>query len=323
MLKRTLLRLAFALLILPGLPAWSQGFPERAMKVVVPYPPGGPLDVVARLLAPRLAAQLGQPVIVDNKSGAAGAIGVDAVAKAAPDGYTLLFTVNATLTISPHTSKAPPYDPLTDLTPIASVVDLVNILAVHPQVPVNTVDELVTYAKKNPKKVTFASAGVGAMNHLEGELLKNATAAPMLHVPYKGNAPAMTALISGEVSFMFNAIAAVKNLISSGKVRPLAVTSVMRNKMLPDLPTMIEAGIPGFDVVLWYGLLGPARLPEPVMSKYLQALKVVMNDPALKESLQAQGFDINLMTSADFAKRLKDEYSLWSKVVRETNIEKN
>lgn len=323
MLKRTLLALTFALLILPGLPALAQSFPERPIRLVVPYPPGGPLDVVARLLAPRLAAQLGQPVIIENKAGAAGAIGVDAVAKAAPDGYTMLFTVNATLTISPHTMKAPPYDPLTDLTPIASVVDLVNILTVHPQVPVNTVAELVAYAKKNPKKVTFSSAGVGAMNHLEGELLRNVTAAPMLHVPYKGNAPAMTALISGEVSFMFNAIAAVKNLITSGKVRPLAVTSVARNKMLPDLPTMIEAGIPGFDVVLWYGLLGPARLPEPVTSKYFQALKAVMNEPAVKESLQTQGFDINLLMFADFAKRLKDEYSLWGKVVRETNIEKN
>lgn len=323
MLNRRLLGLTFALLVLPGLPALAQDFPERPIRLVVPYPPGGPLDVVARILAPRFAAQLGQPVAVENKSGAAGAIGVDAVAKAAPDGYTLLFTVNATLTISPHMSKAPPYDPLTDLTPIASVVDLVNILAVHPQVPVRTVAELVAYAKNNPKKITFSSAGVGAMNHLEGELLRNATAAPMLHVPYKGNAPAMTALISGEVTFMFNAIAAVKNFISSGKVRPLAMTSVARNKMLPDLPTMIEAGIPGFDVVLWYGLLGPARLPEQVTNKYLQVVKAVMNESAVNESLQAQGFDVNLLLSADFAKRLKDEYLLWGKVVRETNIEKN
>lgn len=322
MSKRTLLGLAFALLTLPGM-ALGQGFPERAIKLVVPYPPGGPLDVVARLLTPRLAAQLGQPVIVDNKSGAAGAIGVDSVAKAAPDGYTMLFTVNATLTITTHTSKASPFDPLTDLTPIASVVDLVNILVVHGQVPANTVTELVAYAKKNPKKVTFSSGGVGAMNHLEGELLKNATAAPMLHVPYKGNAPAMTALISGEVSFMFNAIAAVKPHISSGKVRPLAVTSLTRNKMLPELPTMIEAGIPGFDVVLWYGFLGPARLPEAVTGRYLQALKAVMNEAALQESLRAQGFEINLMTSSEFATRLKDEYLLWGKVIRETNVEKN
>ena len=322
MSKRILLGLAVALLISPAV-ASAQGFPERAIRVVVPYPPGGPLDVVARVLAPRLAAQLGQPVIVDNKSGAAGAIGVDAVAKAAPDGYTMLFTVNATLTVSPHTSKSPPYDPLTDLTPIASVVDLVNILVVHYQVPANTVAELIAYAKRNPKKVTFSSAGVGAMNHLGGELLRNATAAPMLHVPYKGNAPAMTAVIGGEVSFMFNAIAAVKPHITSGKVRPLAVTSLTRNKMLPDLPTMVEAGVTGFEVVIWYGFLGPARLPEAITGKYLQALKVVMNEAAVQESLQAQGFDINLMTSSEFAKRLKDEYLLWGEVIRETNVEKN
>lgn len=322
MLKRALCGLAFALLTLPGT-ARAEGFPERAIKLVVPYPPGGPLDVVARLLTPRLAALLGQPVIIDNKSGAAGAIGVDSVVKAPPDGYTMLFTVNATLTINPHTAKTPPYDPRTDLTSIASVVDLVNVLVVHPQVPVSTVDELIAYAKKNPKKVAFASGGVGSMNHLEGELLKNATAAPMLHVPYKGNAPAMTALISGEVSFMFNAIAAVKQLIDSGKARPLAVTSVARNKMLPQLPTMIEAGIPAFDVVLWYGFLGPARLPEPVTNRYVQALNVVMNEPAVQEALQAQGFDVNLMMSLDFAKRIRDEYSLWGKVIRETNVEKN
>ena len=321
MLKRTLLLLAIALSSAAGLPAWAQDFPTRTVKVIVPYPPGGPLDVAARILAPRLATQLRQPVILDNKSGAAGAIGVDVVAKAVPDGYTLLFTVNATLTINPHTSKALPYDPLTDFTPIATVVNLSNVLVVNPQVPVNTVAELVSYAKRNQRNVTFSSAGVGALNHLAGELLKSTTGAPMLHVPYKGNAPAMTAVISGEVTFMFDS--SPFNYIRSGKVRPLAVSSVTRKKLLPDLPTMIEAGIPGYEVVGWYGFLGPAHLPEPITSKFIQALKVVMSDPAVKEQLQVQGFDINLTMSEDFAERIKTEYSLWGKVVREANIGKS
>ncbi len=323
MLKRALLGLTIAFLAAANLPAWAQEFPVRTVKVVIPYPAGGPLDVVGRILAPRLATQLGQPVIVDNKSGAAGAIGVDAVAKAAPDGYTLLFTVNATLTISPHTSKTLPYDPLTDFTPIAAVVDLANILVVNPRVPVNTVAELVSYAKKNPRKVAFASGGVGAMNHLEGEMLKSTTGAPMLNVPYKGNAPAMTAVVSGEVAFMFDATGTAINFIRSGKVRPLAVTSLTRNKMLPDLPTMIEAGIPRYEAVLWYGFLGPAHLPEPVASRIIRALKIVLSDPGAKEQLQIQGFDVNLTTSEEFAKRIKTEYSRWGKVVQEANIEKN
>jgi len=323
MLKRTLLGWAIALLAAAGLPVWAQNFPARTVRVVVPYPAGGPADVVARILTPRLATQLRQPVIVDNKAGAAGAIGVDAVAKAAPDGYTLLFAVNSALTINPHISKALPFDPLTDFTPISTVLDYMFILVVNPQVPVNTVAELVGYAKKNPGKVAFSSAGVGSGNHLAGELLKSATGAPMLHVPYKGSAPAMTAVISGEVSFMFDTTGTAINYIRSGKVRALAVTSVARNKMLPDLPTMIEAGTPGFEVVGWYGFIGPVRLPEPVTSRFIQALKVVMSDPAVEEQLRVQGFDIKLTMSEDFAKRIKTEYSLWNKVVRQANIEKN
>lgn len=322
MSKRILLALAFALIALPGAGS-AQRFPERPIKVVVPYPPGGPLDVVARLLAPRLAPQLGQPVIVDNKSGAAGAIGVDAVAKAPPDGYTLLFTVNATLTINPHTSKALPYDSLKDFTPISTVVDLINILVVNPQVPVKTVAELISYAKQNPRAVAFSSAGNGALNHLAGELLKRATGAPMLHVPYKGSAPAETAVMSGEVTFMFDTTGTAINYVRSGKFRALAVTSTTRNKMLPNLPTMIEAGVPGYEIVGWYGFLGPAHLPEPVTGRIVQALKAVMSDPALQEQLRGQAFDINLTMSEDFAQRIKTEYSLWGKVVRDANIEKN
>ncbi len=321
MFKRRLLRLAIAILAAAGLPAWSQSFVSQATKVVVPNPPGGPLDVVARILAPHLATQLRQPVIVDNKSGAAGGIGVDAVAKAAPDGYTLLFTTSASLTVNPHTTKTLPYDPLTDFTPLSTVVEYSSVLVVNPQVPVNTVAELVSYAKENPRKVTYSSGGVGSMSHIEGEMLRRMTGAPMLHVPYKGNAPAMTAVISGEVTFIFNATGFATNSISSGKVRPLAVSSVVRNKMFPELPTMLEAGIPGFDVVLWYGFLGPARLPEPIASRFMQALKVVMSDSAVKEKLQ--GFDIKLMTPEDFSRRIKTEHSSWGKVMREVNIEKN
>ena len=322
MWKRMLLCLALALLAGIGLPTWAQDFPRRTIKVVVPYSAGGAVDVVARILAHRLTTQLGQPVIVENKPGAAGAIGVDAVAKSAPDGYTLLFTANSTHTTGPHVTKVP-YNPLTDFTPISTVLDYSFILVVNPKAPVNTVAELVSYAKKNPTAVTFSSAGVGLGTHLAGELLKSITGAPMLHVPYKGNGPAMMAAISGEVTCVFDTTGTAINYIRGGQVRALAVTSMARNRMLPDLPTMIEAGVPGFDVVGWYGFMGPAHLPDPITNRFIQALKVVINDPAVEKQLRGQGFDIKMTMLQDFANRIKIDYALWGKVVSQIHIEKN
>ena len=315
-----ILAAALTLFMAFGSPGWADQYPSRTVRVVVPYAAGGAVDVVARLLAPGLAAQLGAPVIVENRVGAGGAVGAGAVAKSEPDGYTLLFTANSTHTTVPHISKSVPYDPLADFTPIATVLDYSFFLVVNPRVPVGSVAELVAYARKKSNEVNFSSAGVGSGPHLAGELLRSATGAPMVHIPYSGNGPAMTAVISGEVTFLFDTTGTAIGQIGAGQVRPLAVTSATRNRMLPNLPTMIEAGVSGFEVVGWYGFMGPAGLPEPVTSRFIRALQVVMADPAVQERLLTQGFDMKLTTLGDFAARIKTDHALWGRVVTEAKI---
>jgi tripartite-type tricarboxylate transporter receptor subunit TctC len=309
-----------ALLAALGSPGSADQYPSRTVRLVVPYAAGGAVDVVARLLAPGLAAQLGVPVIVENRVGAAGAVGAGAVAKSEPDGYTLLFTANSTHTTVPHISKSTPYDPIVDFTPIATVLDYSFFLVVNPGVPVHSVAELVAYARKNTSAVNYSSAGIGSGPHLAAELLKSATGAPMVHIPYSGNGPAMTAVISGEVTFLFDTTGTAIGQIRAGQVRPLAVTSATRNRMLSDLPTMIEAGVPGFEVVGWYGFMGPAALPEPVATRFIRALEVVMADATVQERLLAQGFDVKLTTLGAFAARVKSDYALWGRVVSEAKI---
>jgi len=323
MIRRIILWLIASLVGAGSSAAWSQDYPSRPVRIVVPYSAGGGVDVVARVLAIRLAAQLGQAFIIENKPGGGGTIGVDAAAKSQPDGYTLLFTANSTHTTAPHLTKSLPYDTLNDFTPIASVIDYSFTLVVNPRIPVNTVLELIRYAKENPNSTAFSSAGPGSGTHLAGELLKSATGAPMLHVPYKGNAPALMAGISGEVTCLFDTTGTAINHISSGQVRPLAVSSLQRNRMLPDLPTMVESGIPDFDVVGWYGFLGPANLPTAVTNKLISAIKTTMGEPAVDEQLRAQGFDINVTALRDFAERIKSDHMLWGRVVKQANIQAN
>lgn len=323
MMTRKILAISVAAFsLLAAKHASAQDYPDRPIKLVVAYAAGGPVDSSARMVAKNLAAQLGKPVIVENKTGAGGAIGADAVAKAAPDGYTLFFAASPTQVINPHVHKSLAYDPIKDFTPISLVAHYTNVLVVNNSVPAKNVAELVSYAKANPDKVSFGSAGKGGSNHLSGELLKKITGAPMLHVPYKGNSPAMTDLIGGQITFMFDITGTAMNYISSGKVRALAVTSSVRNSMLPDLPTMIEAGVPGFDVTGWYGLMGPARLPAAVTAKLNQAVKAALNDAALKQQLSVQGYDVIVSTPEEFAATIKKDYEFWGKVVRDAKIEK-
>ena len=232
--------------------ALAQSYPSRPVRLLVGYAAGGPVDVGARMMAPALQKQLGQPVLIENRAGASGTLAGDLVAKATPDGYTLFFAASPTQTINPHVQKNMPFNPLKDYTPISLLVDYTNVLVVNKDFPAKTVSELVAYAKANPGKVSFGSAGVGGSNHLSGELLKKTTAADMLHVPYKGNAPAMADVIGGKITFMFDIVGTARNFITGERVRALAVTSTRRNRMLPNLPTMIEAGVPKFDVTGWY-----------------------------------------------------------------------
>ncbi len=316
--RKLVAAVAAVLLAALGTQVRADQYPSRTIKVVVPYAAGGAVDAVARILSPGLASQLGASVIVENRVGAAGAIGAGLVARAEPDGYTLLFTANSTHTTVPHISKSVPYNPISDFTPIATVLDYSFFLVVNRDLPVKSVAELVSYARRN--NVNFSSAGVGSGPHLAAELLKARTGAPMVHVPYSGNGPAMLAVISGEVAFLFDTTGTAINFIRSGQVRALAATSTTRNPMMPDIPTMVEAGFPDFAVVGWYGFLGPAGLPKPVTEKVISALKVVMNDPATKEKLAAQGFDVKLTTTDEFAARIKTDYALWGEVVKGAQI---
>jgi tripartite-type tricarboxylate transporter receptor subunit TctC len=323
MSKKLLVCIALSLSAMMGLSARAQPYPTRTMKIVVPYAAGGGVDVVARMVAQHLSAELGQSVIVENRPGAGGALGSAYVAKSAPDGYTLLFTANSTHTTAPHLMKEPLYDPIKDFTPIATVLDYSFTLVTNPKLPIKTVSDLVAYARKNPDKVNFASAGVGSGPQLAAELLKSISGAPMVHIPFKGNAPAEAALIAGQVTLLFDTTGTAVNFIKNGQMRALAVTSRTRNAELPDVPTMIEAGIPNFEVVGWYGLMGPAGLPPAITGRLIQAVKVAMKQPAMRKPLQARGFDIEVNTGDAFAKRLKAEYALWGRVVKEAKIEKH
>ena len=300
----------------------AEEYPDKPIKLVVAYAPGGPVDTTARIIARSLETQLGKPVIVENKAGAGGALGAGTVAKSTPDGYTLFFAASPTQVINPHIHASLTYDPIKDFTPISLVANYTNVLVANNNVPARNVQELIAYAKSNPDKVAFGSAGKGASNHLSGELLKKISGAPMLHVPYKGNQPAMTDVMSGQITFMFDITSTAMTYITSGRVKALAVTSTARNSMLPELPTMIEAGLPGFDVTGWYGVMGPAKLPAPVVAKLNKSLKTVLSDPALMQQLRTQGYDLVYSTPEEFGGRIEKELNFWGKVVRDARIEK-
>ena len=292
----------------------AQTYPVRPVRLLVGYAAGGPVDLGARMMAPHLQKQLGQPVLVENKPGASGTVAGDAVAKATPDGYLLFFAASPTLTINPHVQKSMPFNSLRDFTPLANLVDYANVLVVNKDVPVKTVGELVAYAKANPDKVSFGSAGIGGSNHLSGEMLKKATGAGMLHVPYKGNAPAMADVMGGKITFMFDIVSTGRSFINDGRVRGLAVTSRERNAMLPNLPTMIEAGVPGYEVVGWLALLGPPGLPQPVSTRIIAAARGALADADLKKQLVDAGYDVALSTPQALAARIKSDYDLWARV---------
>jgi tripartite-type tricarboxylate transporter receptor subunit TctC len=294
--------------------AQAQTFPSRPVRLMVGYAAGGPVDLGARMMAPGLQKQLGQPVLVENKPGASGTVAGDYVAKVAPDGYTLFFAASPTLTINPHVQKKMPFNVLTDFTPLTLLVDYANVLVVNKDVPAKTVAELVAYAKANPEKVSFGSAGIGGSNHLSAEMLKKATGAPMLHVPYKGNAPAMADVMGGKITYMFDIVSTARSFINDGRVRALAVTSKSRNHMLPNLPTMIEAGVPGYEVTGWYALVGPLQLPQAVSTRLITAARAALAEPDMKKQLVDAGYDVVSSTPQALQAKIKADYDLWARV---------
>ena len=319
-MKRLLHIAAGACLALTATVALAQGYPQRPITLLVGYTPGGPVDTTARVFARYLGDKIGQSVVVENRAGASGMIAADATSKAKPDGYMLNFAASPSLTISPLVQRTTLFDPKTDFTPIGLVVDYTNVLLVGPDFPGKTVADLVAYAKNNPDAVAFGSAGVGASNHLSGELLKKTTGAPMLHVPYRGNSPAMMDVMSGKITFMFDITSTAKNFVDGGKARALAVTSRERNPGFPDVPTMIEAGIADFDVTGWYAVVGPKGLPEDVRAKLTEAMLRVSEDPEFRQAMERGGYSLHKPDGKALQQRIERDYALWKDVIESANI---
>lgn len=317
-------RLALALLTLSAAlgaaPAWAQAWPSRPIKWIVPFPPGGPTDVFSRAVAQQLQAALGQPVVVENRGGAGGGVGMQLLAKSAPDGYTIGLSTTGTHAINPALyGERVGYDPIKDFTPLTVAVSYVNMLVINANHPAKNVKELVEYAKANPGKVSFGSAGNGSSNHLSGEVLKMVTGAPMQHVPYRGSALAMNDTISGQLTYMFDILNVAIPQSRSGRVRALAVTSSKRSPYLPDVPTMEEAGIPGYSAAgtdLWFGIMAPAGLPKPVADKLQGELVKVLRSPEMRQVIRAQFFEPYTSTSEEFTKLIRADGAKWAKIVK-------
>jgi len=312
-----------ASLTLPSIALAQAGWPNKPVRLIVPFAAGGPSDVLARAFARNFSDALGQPVVVENRSGAGGAIGIDAVAKAAPDGYTLGFAHTGTTAINPHVMAKHPYDPLADLTPITPIVSYANVLVVNSNVPARSVSEFVAWVKANPRDASFASGGNGASNHLAGELLKVLTGTQLTHIPYKGSGPAMIDVISGTVPAMFDIPVTLLPHVKSGRIRPLAILSPRRSSVLPEVPTLREAGYPGFEEAgsdLWFGIVAPPKLREALLDRLYTQTVAVVRSAEMQESIKLMGYEPWLMAPKEFEAFIRNDFVKWGKVVKMANL---
>jgi tripartite-type tricarboxylate transporter receptor subunit TctC len=316
-------RIAIAALVLastlaaPAAPGQTAAtFPSKTVRLVVPFPPGGPLDVTGRAIAQKLSLAWGQSVVVENRPGAGGNIGADAVAKSPADGYTVVMGALSTHAVNPSLYPAMPYDAVKDFAPITLVAVTPNVLVVSPSLPVGSVKELVAYAKANPNRLSFGSGSNGSAGHLAGELFKVETGTDVVHIPFKGGAPAMQALLAGETQFMFDNLANSMPQVKAGKLRALAVTTAKRSNLAPELPTMAEAGLPGFDISTWFGLLAPAGTPPDVIAKWNAEVVRILNSTDMRERLVAQGAEPAPTTPAEFAAFIATELPKYAKIVK-------
>jgi len=309
--------LAAAALCAAALPAFAQSWPAKPVRIVVPYPPGGPVDVSARLLAPKLQAALGQPFLVENKPGAGGNIGADFVAKSAPDGYTIGMGAIATHAINPALMANVPYDPIRDFRHLALVVQVPNVLVVNPELPARSVKELVALAKERPGKLDFASGSTGSTGHLAGELFKQMTGTYMVHIPYKGAPPAVADLLAGRVHLMFDNLASALPNVKAGRLRALAVTTLKRSNSLPELPTLDEAGLKGFDMTTWWGVSVAAKTPQAVVERLSSEILKAMDAPDMKERLHNMGSDAPaIRTPGQFTAFVAAELKTYTELVK-------
>jgi tripartite-type tricarboxylate transporter receptor subunit TctC len=303
-----------------GVSAWAQTPSDKPIRIVVPFAAGGPTDVLARVLAPKLTASLKRTVIVENKVGATGSIGATFVAKSAPDGDTLLLGTSSIMAASPNLTANLTYDPVNDFVPISLVATVENILVVHPSVPAKTVKELVAYAKANPKKLSYASSGIGSTYHLGAELFSSQTGIEWTHVPYKGAAPAIQDVLAGHVQVMFDNVSSAIPNIKSGRLKPLGVASLKRYPTLPELPTIAEEGVTGYETTIWLALFAPAKTPAAVLQKLTKEVHDAVNSQEYKDKLAALDIQPRQSSSQELANFLKADLGKWAKVVKEAGI---
>jgi tripartite-type tricarboxylate transporter receptor subunit TctC len=312
----SLAALCAAALLGSSVAAAAQNYPAKPVRFVVPFAPGGSTDTLARSMGGKLSELLGQQVVIDNRPGANGDIGTSIVARAVPDGYTVVLGYIANFGIGPSLYDKMPYDPVKDFAPITQVAGASNILVIHPSVPAKNLKEFIAYAKANSKKVTFASASVASVGHLTGELLNDLAGIDMVHVPYKGSGQAITDLVGDHIKVMISGMASTLPHVKSGKLRGLATTGARRTPATPDLPTIAESGFPGFEASSWFGVFAPAKTPKPIISRLNQDIIKALQDPAVAKRLADVGFEITTGTPEQFAAYIQAEIKKWAKVVK-------
>ena len=322
MIRKEIIRLAglaLSIAIFAGASSvvFAQSYPSKPIRFIVPYPPGGLTDVVARTIAQKLTESWGQPVVIDNRGGAGGVIGTEMAAKAIPDGYTILMA-GLPFAVSACVYSKLPYDPIKDFAPVTLVASTPLVLVVHPSLPAKSVKELIALAKSKPGQLNYASSGNGTGTHLSGELLKTMADIKMVHSPYKGGAPGVTALLGGEVQLMFTGLSSAMPHVKAGKLRALGVTTAKRSAAEPDLPTLAEAGLPGFEVDQWLGVLAPAKTPREIVTKFNVEIAKILHMPEVKSRYQKQGIDAVGSSPEQFASYVKAEIAKWAQVVKDS-----
>ena len=315
---RSLLLKAAAILLALTTTAFAQDYPNKPIRLIIPFPPGGSNDVVGRVMATALSDVLGKQVVVDNRAGAGGVIGTEVAANSPPDGYTIL-VISIAHTVNPwlYTLK---YDPIKSFVPVGIMASGTNVLVVNPELPVHSVKELVALAKKEPGKLQYASAGIGSFQHLGGELFKLEAGVDLLHVPFKGGGPSMIDVIGGHTKIMFSSLVQTTPHIKSGKLRPLGTGGKTRSAILPDVPTIAEAGVPTYEAINWWGIIAPAGTPQPIVDKLHDALTKAQNSPEVQKQLTTEGAAVVQMSSAEFGKFMQTEMTRWERVVKEGKI---
>ncbi|MSQ71333.1 MAG: tripartite tricarboxylate transporter substrate binding protein [Betaproteobacteria bacterium] len=309
----------FASVFTASLPAFGQAWPSRPLRMIVPFPPGGPTDITGRTLAQKLAERWNQPVVVENRPGAGSIIGTEIAAKAAPDGYTMLLGSNS-IALQPLLQAKLPYDPQRDLAPVILAVRIPNVLIVHPSVPANTMAEFIALARAKPGSINYASVGNATGPHLFGELFRNMTGVDIVHVPYKGTAPAVTDLLAGQVQALFDSLATALPNIRAGKLRALGVTSLQRSKSAPDIPSISESGVTGYEATGWFGVLVPAGTPGEIVARMNAEIGAILKQPDVEERFLKFGAEGGGGTPEQFAAFIRSEQDKWGKVIREARI---